>query len=165
MEKGADVSPAVMSFQRPCPISISPICQSSSGIPRASGSCGNHPRSVLPPTREVILLTPPCPPPPRQKYTFPAETRLQDLTLARQVYTRTIQSSLRHGTTCALYFATQHLEPTKLLVELAIDLGQRAYVGKVNMDRHSPDNYVEETQVLRLTGIVITWIGYTITVL
>ena len=25
------------------------------------------------------------------------------------------------------------------------DLGQRAYVGKVNMDQHSPDYYVEES--------------------
>jgi hypothetical protein len=37
--------------------------------------------------------------------------------------------------------------PTKqLLVDIVREQGQRAYVGKVSMDRNSPDFYVEETQ-------------------
>lgn len=53
---------------------------------------------------------------------------------------------LRNGTTTAAYFATIHLEATKLLFDLCVKYGQRALVGKVNMDRHSPDDYIESSE-------------------
>jgi guanine deaminase len=34
-----------------------------------------------------------------------------------------------------VYFGTIHLEGTKVLVEKVEELGQRAFIGKVNMDR------------------------------
>ncbi|XP_064388446.1 guanine deaminase-like [Halichondria panicea] len=81
-----------------------------------------------------------------QDYTFPAEARFQDLQVARDVYPIAVSRSLRHGTTTASYFATIHLEATKELCRTVERLGQRALIGKVNMDRESPDYYVETTQ-------------------
>lgn len=43
-----------------------------------------------------------------------------------------------NGTTTCSYFATLHLEASKLLVDIVREQGQRAYVGKVSMDRNSP---------------------------
>ncbi|GFH31311.1 guanine aminohydrolase, partial [Haematococcus lacustris] len=53
---------------------------------------------------------------------------------------------LSNGTTTATYFGSLHLEPNKVLVDVIAELGQRAVVGKVNMDRESPDSYMEPTQ-------------------
>lgn len=50
-----------------------------------------------------------------------------------------------NGTTTAMYFATLHKEASLALADVAHKLGQRAFVGKISMDQHSPDFYVEET--------------------
>jgi guanine deaminase len=82
-----------------------------------------------------------------ETYTFPAEQSLQDdLPKARRVYKGVVRKTLSSGTTTACYFATLDLEPCKVLVDVALNLGQRALVGKVCMDRHSPENYVQSTQ-------------------
>ena len=81
-----------------------------------------------------------------ETYTFPAEQRLTDLTQARDVYDTVVQTTLRHGTTTALYFATLHLEPTKVLVDVALQHGQRALIGKVAMDRNAPETYVQSLE-------------------
>jgi cytosine/adenosine deaminase-related metal-dependent hydrolase len=52
------------------------------------------------------------------EYTFPRESRHQDLTLARTEYIKLVQRLLSNGTTTALYFASLHLEPTQLLAQL-----------------------------------------------
>ncbi|KAK9901243.1 hypothetical protein WJX75_002216 [Coccomyxa subellipsoidea] len=77
------------------------------------------------------------------EYTFPRESRHQDLTLARTEYIKLVQRLLSNGTTTALYFASLHLEPTQLLAQLLHQMGQRAYVGLVCMDRNSKDFYVK----------------------
>eukprot|EP00743_Colponemidia_sp_Colp-15_P011110 GILK01012343.1.p1 GENE.GILK01012343.1~~GILK01012343.1.p1 ORF type:complete len:464 (-),score=36.64 GILK01012343.1:237-1628(-) len=79
-------------------------------------------------------------------YAFPAETRLEDVQLARLVYDRLVQLLLRNGTTTALYFATIHVESCKALADVAIARGQRAFIGKVSMDQHGGENYVETTE-------------------
>ena len=43
-----------------------------------------------------------------EKYTFPTETRLRDLTMAEQGYQRCVKTTLSSGTTTACYFATIH---------------------------------------------------------
>jgi len=79
-------------------------------------------------------------------YTFPAEERLKhDLPYAQALYSSLLETVLAHGTTTALYFATKDLEPTKLLADLAHQKGQRAYIGKVNMDRNAPPSYCESS--------------------
>lgn len=55
---------------------------------------------------------------------------------------------MRHGTTFSSYFATIHVEATKELTRIAREMGQRVYVGKVNMDRNGAPkvNYIESTK-------------------
>jgi hypothetical protein len=45
-----------------------------------------------------------------QRYTFPAEERMADVSKAQAVYSRLVDALLRAGTTTAVYFATIHLE-------------------------------------------------------
>jgi guanine deaminase len=81
-----------------------------------------------------------------QTYTFPHEARFSDLAHARAIYERAVHSHLRNGSTTVSYFATIHVEACKLLVDIVREQGQRALVGKVNMDRNAPDDYVETTE-------------------
>ncbi|KAL1499310.1 hypothetical protein AB1Y20_011518 [Prymnesium parvum] len=81
-----------------------------------------------------------------QHYTFPAERRLEDASLAADVYTRLVRRLLAHGTTTAVYFASLHLGGTKALVDVCRTLGQRAFVGKVAMDQHGGEAYEETTE-------------------
>lgn len=77
------------------------------------------------------------------KYTFPLEARYADLGFARPRYDALVADLISNGTTTALYFATQHLEATKLLADICAARGQRALVGKVVMDDPAacPDYY------------------------
>mmetsp|Transcript_28309 Transcript_28309/g.50144 ORF Transcript_28309/g.50144 Transcript_28309/m.50144 type:complete len:91 (+) Transcript_28309:747-1019(+) len=79
-----------------------------------------------------------------ETYTFPTEARMRDLQFARQVYERVVSRTLSFGTTTAVYFATLDVEPTKVLVDVALECGQRALIGKVCMDRHSPETYCQK---------------------
>ena len=81
-----------------------------------------------------------------QTYTFPHEARFSNVKHAQQIYDRAVVSHLRNGSTTVSYFATIHIEACKVLVDIVRDRGQRALVGKVNMDRNSPDNYCETTE-------------------
>lgn len=47
------------------------------------------------------------------------------------------------GTTTACYFATHHLEASKVLARVCTERGQRAFVGKCNMDRNAAPDYEE----------------------
>lgn len=78
-----------------------------------------------------------------QEYTFPLEARYADLTFAEKVYTSLVETLIANGTTTTLYFATVHLEATKLLANICLAKGQRALVGKVAMDNPNecPDFY------------------------
>ncbi len=81
-----------------------------------------------------------------ETYTFPAEQSLRDdLDKARLVYDSVVSTTLEAGTTTAVYFGTLDLEPCKVLVDTCLRQGQRAFVGKVCMDRNSPDNYIQST--------------------
>lgn len=60
------------------------------------------------------------------------------------MYTRVIRKTLSHGTTCAAYYATVDVPSTNLLADLCHSAGQRALVGRVCMDRLSPEWYRDE---------------------
>lgn len=77
------------------------------------------------------------------KYTFPLEAQYADLDFARPRYTALVEDLIANGTTTALYFATVHLEATKLLADICAAKGQRGLVGKVVMDdpAANPDYY------------------------
>ncbi|KAF9970542.1 hypothetical protein BGZ65_011045, partial [Modicella reniformis] len=79
-------------------------------------------------------------------YTFPCEAKYANEDHARKLYTKAVARALRNGTTSACWFATIHLESCKELVDIIQEQGQRAYVGKVNMNQNSPDFLVETTE-------------------
>eukprot|EP01135_Chromosphaera_perkinsii_P005220 Nk52_evm3s326 gene=Nk52_evmTU3s326 len=80
-----------------------------------------------------------------QQYTFPTEAKIKDLKYAQDVYNKVVLRSLACGTTTCSYFGSIHKEGTLLLAELCFKYGQRAFVGKVNMDTMSPNFYCEES--------------------
>ncbi|MGB1604668.1 MAG: guanine deaminase, partial [Promethearchaeia archaeon] len=61
------------------------------------------------------------------------------------MYALVVDRLLASGTTTALYFATIHLSASKILADIAVERGQRAFVGKVCMDRNAPEDYIETT--------------------
>lgn len=80
-----------------------------------------------------------------EKYTFPLESSFTALDRARLVYDRVVRRSLSHGTTASAYYATVHVPATNLLAEICHKRGQRALVGRVCMDRMSPEHYQDES--------------------
>lgn len=81
-----------------------------------------------------------------ETYTFPEEAKYKDLCYAEKVYSRFVHDLWKNGTTRAVVFGTIHKEATKRLMDLFAEAGLGAYVGKVNMDRNSPEFLCEETE-------------------
>ncbi|EHY54482.1 hypothetical protein HRR76_002774 [Exophiala dermatitidis] len=69
------------------------------------------------------------------------------LARAKAVYNRVVSRTLANGTTTASYYATIHVAATNLLADTAFARGQRAYIGRVCMDRPEtcPDYYRDES--------------------
>lgn len=78
--------------------------------------------------------------------TFPEEAKYQDTEYARKAYTIFADNMRRSATTRACIFGTIHRPATMLLMDLMEKTGLATYVGKVNMDRKSPEYLCEETQ-------------------
>ncbi|KAG8231557.1 hypothetical protein J437_LFUL011735 [Ladona fulva] len=81
-----------------------------------------------------------------EEYTFPLEAKYSDLKFAKKVYDSVVRKTLDCGTTTACYFSTIHTNGSMVLVESIIEQGQRALVGKVNMNTNHPDYYGETTE-------------------
>lgn len=94
-----------------------------------------------------------------EKYTFPEESKYTDLEYAKKVYTKVAQLFLRYGTTRAVVFGTIHNESTMLLMDIFNTFNIPSYIGKVNMDRNSPD-FLQETTEESLNK-TIAWINKT----
>ncbi len=84
------------------------------------------------------------------KYTFPLEANYRDLSFAKPIYEDIVKTTLKHGTTTAMYFGTVDTDASVLLAQLCGQLGQRGLVGKVVMDdaNANPDFYRDETPEL-----------------
>ncbi|KAL2873154.1 hypothetical protein SGCOL_011713 [Colletotrichum sp. CLE4] len=80
-------------------------------------------------------------------YTFPLESSLADQKKAKRVYTACVKRTLAHGTTTSAYYATIDVAATNLLADICLALGQRAFVGRVCMDREGlcPEYYKDES--------------------
>ncbi|KAJ9490199.1 hypothetical protein VN97_g3082 [Penicillium thymicola] len=81
--------------------------------------------------------SPPDPKTGHQTQTDPKETPL----LAQEIYDQVISRTLSHGTTCASYYATNHVPATNALSTLCHTRGQRAFIGRACMD--NPDFCVD----------------------
>ncbi|XP_024411243.2 guanine deaminase [Desmodus rotundus] len=80
-------------------------------------------------------------------YTFPTELKFKSTDFAEEVYTRVVRRTLKNGTTTACYFATIYTDSSLLLAEITDKFGQRAFVGKVSMDKNdSFPEYKETTE-------------------
>jgi guanine deaminase len=91
-----------------------------------------------------ILLTKYCNGSGLNTYTFPREAEFKSKEYALDNYPKVVKRTLQSGTTTACYYATIHSESTLILAKSIQKLGQRAFVGKVNMDRNSPEYYTEK---------------------
>ncbi|GAA6050795.1 hypothetical protein JCM3770_001650 [Rhodotorula araucariae] len=76
--------------------------------------------------------------------TFPAEAQFADPEHARRTYEDVVERNINSGTTTACWYGTLH-QTTKILAAICHRRGQRAFVGKCNMDRNSAPNYQEES--------------------
>ena len=77
--------------------------------------------------------------------TFPEEAKYKELDYAKKAYQIFADTMKKSGTTRACIFATIHRPATELLMDLMEETGLKTMVGKVNMDRNSPDYYCENS--------------------
>jgi guanine deaminase len=87
-------------------------------------------------------------------HTFPLEARFADLAFARPVYEGLVDDLLANGTTTAMLFATIHDAATRLLVDICLEKGLRALVGRVAMDDPAtcPDDYRDPSAAVAIEG-------------
>jgi len=79
-------------------------------------------------------------------YTFPEESKFKDNDYAKKIYSTFVDELKRGPSTRLCLFATIHKEATLTLMDLLEKSGLSTYVGKVNMDRNSPDYLIETTE-------------------
>ena len=72
-------------------------------------------------------------------YTFPEESKYVEIDYAKRAYGFFADALKRGATARACVFATLHTPATVLLMDKLEKTGLVTYVGKVNMDRNSPD--------------------------
>lgn len=77
--------------------------------------------------------------------TFPEEARYKDLDYAKKAYQIFADAMKKSGTTRACIFATIHGPATEVLMDIMEETGLKTMVGKVNMDRNSPEYYCENS--------------------
>lgn len=74
-----------------------------------------------------------------QVITFPEEAKYGQLEYAQSGYEIFVEDMKRSATTRACVFTTIHRESTELLMKMLDETNLKTMVGKVNMDRNSPD--------------------------
>lgn len=79
-----------------------------------------------------------------QNYTFPEEAKFVDIHYAERMYRRFLHTQWLFGTMRSVVFGTIHTESTRLLMNLYQEAGMGAFVGKVAMNRHCPENLSED---------------------
>lgn len=90
-------------------------------------------------------------------YTFPEESKYEDLSYADPAYGSFVTRLLHSTTTRACIFATLHLPATMLLMQKLETAGLETYVGKVNMNRNCPA-YLREISTNQALRDTESWI-------
>ncbi|KAL4898142.1 hypothetical protein BDV59DRAFT_190057 [Aspergillus ambiguus] len=75
--------------------------------------------------------------------TFAHEARCSDDAHARRLFHACVTGGLKQGVTTACYYSSRHASATVILAETCLALGQRALLGKCNMDRNAVAWYVD----------------------
>lgn len=78
-------------------------------------------------------------------YTFVEEAKYANLDYADKAYDIFVEDLVNSATTRACIFGTIHTDATLLLMDKLEKVGLKSYVGKVNMDRNSPEFLCEES--------------------
>ena len=91
------------------------------------------------------------------RYTFPEEAKYEDPEYALKTYQGFVDRMVKSATTRACIFATIHPEATLILMELLEKAGLHTMVGKLNMDRNSPD-YLREKSVKQAAEDTRYWV-------
>ncbi len=81
-----------------------------------------------------------------ETYAFREEAKYSDQDYAKAAYTAFSLALKKSATTHASVFATLHVPATRILMEFLEETGLNTFVGKVNMDRNSPDYLTQTTQ-------------------
>ncbi len=79
------------------------------------------------------------------RHAFPEESKYADNEYAKRAYSIFVKDLAAGFTTRACIFGTLHREATVILSEMIEKNGLKAMVGKVNMDRNSPDYLREQS--------------------
>ena len=79
------------------------------------------------------------------KYAFAEEAKYADVEYAAAAYSAFCAALKAGATTRASIYASLHVPATDLLMQMLEETGLVTVVGKVNMDRNSPDDLVETT--------------------
>lgn len=80
-----------------------------------------------------------------ETYTFPLEKKYVDEKFAEHVFKNVVKRTLAMGTTTACYFASLYRKASMILAQSVAHYGQRAFIGKVNMNVQRNDGYYEST--------------------
>lgn len=86
-------------------------------------------------------------------HTFPEEARYSDMAYAERAYSQFADALRGSATTRVSVFATLHVPATLRLTEMLEKAGLRGYVGKVSMDRNSPDDLREPSAAYALEQV------------
>ena len=78
-------------------------------------------------------------------HAFPEESKYNHLDYAKKAYSAVVRDLITGPNTRACIFATVHLPATMLLMDMLEESGLVCMVGKVNMDRNSPEILCEES--------------------
>lgn len=89
-------------------------------------------------------------------YAFKEEGKYRDLEYAKKQYSKFVSDVKNSATTRLSIFATLHKDATIMLMDMLEEAGIKAYVGKVNMDRNSPELLTEDT--LKSKEDTIEWL-------
>ncbi len=79
-------------------------------------------------------------------YTFKTEAQYKNEAFARESYASLASALIARGTTRVVMFSSIHVGATLILMEELEKAGISGYVGKVNMDRNSSEDYIETTK-------------------
>lgn len=79
-------------------------------------------------------------------YTYPEEARFADPEYAAKIAGQFFDALIANGTTTAVIYSSVHEEATDLAFAAARSKGIRAFIGKVMMDRNSPEALLEKTE-------------------
>lgn len=97
-----------------------------------------------------------------EKYTFPHELKCKDSDYAQASSKRLFQLLLAHGTTTSVIFATTFKTSAEHCFQTALDMGCRAIIGKVAMDRNAPADLCQSVKdhISEEQSLIKKWHGY-----